>query len=86
MHCKSERPPFCFVENTITEHDQAHFSARAEISMRLHKVCIVMYCKSKRPPFCFVENTITEHDQAHFSARAEISMQLHEVFVNFSSG
>ena len=28
---KRERPPSCSVENTITEHAQAHFSARAEI-------------------------------------------------------
>ena len=34
---KSERPPSCFVENTIFEHAQAHFSARAEILMRLHE-------------------------------------------------
>ena len=30
---KSERLPSCFVENTITEHAQAHSSARAEILM-----------------------------------------------------
>ena len=35
---KSGRPPSCFAENTITEHAQAHFSARAEILMRLHEV------------------------------------------------
>ena len=28
---QSERPPSCFVENTIAKHAQAHFSARAEI-------------------------------------------------------
>ena len=33
---KSGKPPSCFAENTITEHAQAHFSARAEILMRLH--------------------------------------------------
>ena len=35
---KSERPPSCFVGNTIFEHAQAHFSARAESLMRLHEV------------------------------------------------
>ena len=35
---KSGRPPSCFAENSITEHAQAHFSARAEILMRLHEV------------------------------------------------
>ena len=35
---KSERPPSCPVENAITEHAQAHVSARAEILMRLHEV------------------------------------------------
>ena len=35
---KSGRPPPCFAENTITEHAQAHFSARAEMLMRLHEV------------------------------------------------
>ena len=29
---KSERLPSCFIENTITECAQAHFSAQAEIS------------------------------------------------------
>ena len=35
---KSGRPPSCFAENAITEHAQAHFSALAEILMRLHEV------------------------------------------------
>ena len=35
---KSERLPSWFVENTITEHAHAHFSARAEILIRCHEV------------------------------------------------
>ena len=35
---ESERPPSCFVETTVTEHAQAHFSSRADILMRLHEV------------------------------------------------
>ena len=34
----SGRPPSCFAENTIPEHAQAHFSARAESLMRVHEV------------------------------------------------
>ena len=33
-----ERPPSCFVENTLFENAQAHFSARTKILMRLHEV------------------------------------------------
>ena len=30
--------PSCFLENKITAHVQAHFSARAEIPFRLHEI------------------------------------------------
>ena len=35
---RTSRPPSFFIKSMITEHAQAHFSARAEICPRLHEV------------------------------------------------